>query len=160
MDAITLLKNDHEKVEAVFAKYEATSSRAQKTRRKLVDQIIKELSVHAAIEEEIFYPSVRRSVEDADDEVLEGIAEHHIVKWTLSELQTADPSDEMFHPRVTVLIEMVRHHVEEEEGEMFPSVEAAMSSDDLDDLGQELESAKATAPTVPQPEPASASAPA
>lgn len=158
MDAITLLTQDHDTVESVFAKYEQTTERAHKTRRKLVDQMIKELSIHATIEEDVFYPAVRQGVEEVEDDVLEGIAEHHIVKWTLSELQRAEPTDEMFHPRVTILMEMVRHHVEEEEGEMFPSVKQAMSNDELADLGERLAVAKVTAPSTPRPKPATPTA--
>ena len=125
---LRLLKNDHRTVEQLFTRYEATTDRADKTRRELVDEIIRELSIHAAIEEQVFYPAVRLAVPDAEDEVLEGLEEHHIVKWTLSELQSLDPDAERFHAKVTVLMESVRHHVEDEEGEMFPKVRDAVSA--------------------------------
>ena len=110
-DAITQLKDDHEKVEKLFKKYEDTTDRAIKTRRKLVDQIIEELSTHAAIEEQVFYPISRVLSDEAHDQTLEGLEEHHLVKITLAELETLDPTDERFHPKVTVLMENVRHHV-------------------------------------------------
>ena len=120
MDAITLLKNDHKTVDKLFKSYEKAGDRAKATKRKLAAQIIKELSIHAAIEEEIFYPAARNAVEETTPEVLESLEEHHIVKWVLSELEGMDPSDERFDAKVTVLIELVRHHVDEEEHELFP----------------------------------------
>ncbi|HSH60805.1 MAG TPA: hemerythrin domain-containing protein, partial [Acidimicrobiales bacterium] len=126
MDAITLLKNDHKTIEKLFKQFEKSDSSDTSARRKLVDQIIEELSVHASIEEQVFYPAVREDVPDAEDEVLEGLEEHHIVKWTLSELEDMDPSHERFEAKVTVLMEGVRHHVEEEESELFPEVRKAL----------------------------------
>ena len=151
MDAIELLKNDHRTVERLFSRYEDTTDQAEKTRDDLAHDMIHELSVHAVIEEEVFYPAVRLAVPDEEGDVLEALEEHHIVKWTLSELEKLDSTDERFHPKVTVLIEMVRHHVEEEEGEMFPQVRKALSDAQLDDLGNRLDAAKAKAPTHPHP---------
>ena len=151
MDAISLLKNDHHTVEQLFSRYEDTSDAAHETRRDLVSQIITELSVHASVEEQVFYPAVRLAVPATEDDVREALEEHHIVKWTLSELDSLDPADERFDAKVTVLIEAVRHHVEEEEGEMFPKVRDALDSDELSDLGDRLETAKQGAPTRPHP---------
>jgi hemerythrin-like domain-containing protein len=151
MDAITLLKSDHRTVEELFKKYEATGDRARKTRRALVDKMIQALSMHAAIEEQVFYPGARAAVEGTTEVVLESLEEHHIVKWTLSELEKLDPSDERFHAKVTVLIESVRHHVKEEEGELFPKVRKALSRSALQELGERMERAKALAPTRPHP---------
>jgi hemerythrin superfamily protein len=149
-DALTLLKDDHKKVEGLFKKYEKTTDRAHVTRRDLVHQIIEELSVHAAIEEQVLYP-VAREVEDLEPDTLEALEEHHVAKLVLAELEHMDPSDERFHPKVTVLIENVRHHVEEEESEMFPALRAALSRSDLAELGEALQDAKAAAPTRPHP---------
>jgi len=151
MDAITLLKDDHRTVKELFRKFEKAGERAHKTKRTLVDKITEELSVHSAIEEQVFYPAVREAVETAEDEVLESLEEHHIVKWTLSELEKMDPQDERFDEKVTVLIESVRHHIEEEEGEMFPKVRRALSRSQLSDLGELMERAKLAAPTRPHP---------
>jgi hemerythrin superfamily protein len=151
MDAIKLLKQDHATVKDLFTKYEATGDRAYKTRRKIVDGIVTELSVHAAIEEQVFYPGVRKGAPDAEDIVLESLEEHHIVKWTCSELDGMDPQDERFDPKVRVLMESVRHHIKEEESEMFPKVRKALSAAQLRDLGEQLEEAKAVAPTKPHP---------
>src|SRR6478735_4871256 len=151
MDAIELLKNDHRTVERLFSRYEDTTDQAEKTRDDLAHDMIHELSVHAVIEEEVFYPAVRLAVPDEEGDVLEALEEHHIVKWTLSELEKLSSTDERFHPKVTILMEMVRHHVEEEEGEMFPAVRRALSDAQLDDLGNRLNAAKAKAPTHPHP---------
>ena len=103
MDAIALLKDDHRTVKDLFRQFERTGPRGAKTKRRLVDTMIEELSVHAYIEEEIFYPQARTAVEKAEDDVLEAYEEHHIVEWTLSELQDMEPSDERFDAKVTVL---------------------------------------------------------
>jgi hemerythrin superfamily protein len=150
-DAIVLLKNDHKEVERLFKQFEKLGDGAHASKRRVVDQIIEALSVHAAIEEMHFYPTVRKQVPDIGDEVLEGLEEHHIVKWTLSELKDMDPEHERFDAKVTVLIESVRHHVEEEEGEMFPQVREAMGRKALQELGEVLESAKGGAPVEPYP---------
>ena len=149
MDAITLLKADHKSVNALFRAFEKSDDPREK--RTLVDSMIKELSVHAAIEEEIFYPAARAEAEDTTDEVLESLEEHHVVKWVLSELQGLDPGDERFEPKTTVLIELVRHHVEEEEKEFFPKVRSEVGRKRLGEIGQQLEEAKKTAPHDPLP---------
>jgi len=151
MDAIAILKADHKAVEALFKKYEGLGDRAVATKRKVVDQMIKELSVHAAIEEQVFYPGVRSANAEIKDVVLEGLEEHHIVKWTLSELEKMDPEDERFDAKVTVLMESVRHHVEEEEGEMFPEVRKSIKASELKEMGAALLEAKKLASTHPHP---------
>jgi hemerythrin superfamily protein len=138
-------------VETWFKAFEKTGDTAYKTKRKLVDQIIAALSQHAAIEEEEFYPAVRSFDPVAGDQVLEALEEHHIVKWELQELVDLDPKDERFPAKVTVLIENVRHHVREEEGELFPSVRAAMTRAQLLEIADRLEKARRTAPTRPHP---------
>jgi len=146
-----VLKTDHQAVDDVFAKFEAAGSRARKTKQKLVARMVDLLSIHAAIEEQIFYPAVRAAAPELNDEILEGIEEHHVVKWTLSELEDLPPDAENYDAKVTVLIESVRHHVEEEEKEVFPGVRKAFTREELDDLGDTLTAAKKTAPTRPHP---------
>ncbi len=150
-DALVLLKADHQTVEKLFTKYEALGSTAYKTKRKVVDQIVSELSVHAAIEEQVFYPALRSALPDLEDTVLEGLEEHHVVKWTLDELKDLPAEDERFHAKVTVLMESVRHHVEEEESEMFPEVRKGLGRKELAAIGERLESAKLAAPRKPHP---------
>ena len=150
-DAIVLLKNDHKQVELLFKRFEKLGAGATKSKRKVVDDIIEALSKHAAIEEQHFYPAIREQAPDVEADVLEGLEEHHIVKWTLSELQDLPVEDERFDAKVTVLMESVRHHVEEEEQDMFPKVRAAMGRKALTELGATLEKAKLQAPVEPYP---------
>ena len=138
-------------MKGLFKRFETAGEGAHKSKRQIVDRIIEELSVHAAIEEQVFYPAVRSSVEQAEDEVLESLEEHHIVKWTLSELEGMDPQDERFDAKVTVLIESVRQHIDEEEGEMFPKVRQAVGRKELQELGEQMREAKLAAPTRPHP---------
>jgi hemerythrin superfamily protein len=151
MDAITLLKDDHHTVETLFKRFEKAGDRAFTLKRGIVDKVIAELSTHAAIEEELFYPATRATVPDIDDIVLESIEEHHIVKWILSEVEHMDPREEAFDAKVTVLIENVRHHVEEEEDDYFPKVRKALGRKVLAELGDAMQAAKVTAPTRPHP---------
>ncbi|MCU1350885.1 MAG: hypothetical protein JWM05_94 [Acidimicrobiales bacterium] len=151
MDAITLLKDDHKTVEKLFKQFESAGDDAHKAKRDIVDRIIEELSKHAAIEEQLFYPVTRATVDDIDDVVLESLEEHHIVKWVLSELDGMAPTDERFVAKVTVLIENVRHHVEEEEEEYFPKVRDELGRNALNELGDAMQALKASAPTHPHP---------
>ena len=146
-----MLKDDHKAVEQLFRRFEKAGDRAYSEKRAIVDQIIEELSKHAAVEEQLFYPVARATVPGTDDIALESLEEHHVVKWVLSELETMDPRDERFDAKVTVLIENVRHHVEEEEDEFFPKVRDELGRNALDDLGNAMETAKNIAPTHPHP---------
>lgn len=149
MDAIVLLKDDHKKVERLFKQFEKAGEGAHKTKRKLVDQVIAELTTHAYIEETLFYPTARSAVPETGEHVLESVEEHHVVAWMLSELARMDPADERFDAKMSVLMENVRHHVEEEEQEWFPQVRQAMGRKDLRDLGEKMEAAKGDAPADP-----------
>ena len=151
MDAIALLVKDHETVEKLFERFEQTGPRAMKARGTLADRIVQELSVHAAIEEQVLYPAIRESLPEVEDDVLEALEEHHVAKWVLSEIDAMSPEDERFHAKVTVLIESVRHHVEEEEEELFPKVREAFSDEQLEQIGEALAEAKKLAPTRPHP---------
>jgi hemerythrin superfamily protein len=152
VDAIVLLKNDHKTVEKLFKQFEKAGDEAYAEKRKLAEQMIEELSVHAFIEEQLFYPAARAAVPETEDHVLESLEEHHIVKWVLAELQGMDPKDERFDAKVTVLTENVRHHVEEEEQEWFPEVRKGMGRKALQELGERMEQAKKTAPRDPRPQ--------
>jgi hemerythrin superfamily protein len=151
MDAITMLKDDHKTVEQLFKRFEKAGDRAFVAKRDIVDRIIEELSIHAAVEEQLFYPVIRATVPDTEDLALESLEEHHIVKWVLSELESMAPEDERFDAKVTVLIENVRHHVEEEEGELFPMVRDELGRNALTDLGDAMAEARKSAPTHPHP---------
>ena len=149
MDAITLLKQDHRTVDALFRRYEGGVQGEDK--RQLVEEIIRELSIHAAIEEQVLYPAMRQAFPQGQDMAEEGIEEHAEVKETLSDLDGMDPSDPGFDPKVRSLIADVRHHVEEEEEEMFPKLASAVSAERLDEMGSAMENAKGLAPTRPHP---------
>lgn len=149
MHALSLLKADHRTVESLFDEILATNAKSKK--QTLIKKIIKELSIHAAIEEQVFYPAVRDAVKDAKDEVLEALEEHHIVKWVLSELEGMSPEMERFDAKVKVLCENVTHHVKEEETKLFKMVRRNMDKEALDELGRALEAAKRVAPTRPHP---------
>jgi hemerythrin superfamily protein len=132
MDAITLLENDHKKVRGLFRKFEALTDRAHTTKRRLADQIRTELMVHTAIEEEIFYPGVESHAEEM---IAEAIEEHNVVDRLLLEMRNLSPEDEQFTAKMTVMIENVEHHAEEEEKELFPTVKRAMGMDAMRMLG-------------------------
>ena len=151
-NAIELLKQDHRHVEELFARFEKTSPSSRARRQQLVNQMIEALSIHAAIEEAVFYPAARREVRDANDDVLEALEEHHVVKWTLSELDRMDPTDERYSAKVSVLMDSVRHHVSEEEKTLFPEVRKALGAARLRELGAELATAKTSASPRPHPE--------
>jgi len=151
MDAITLLVKDHQTVEKLFEKFEQTGPRAIKARKALADRIVHELSVHAAIEEQVLYPAIRESLPEVEDDVLEALEEHHVAKWVLSEIDAMAPDHERFQAKVTVLIENVRHHVEEEEEELFPKVRKAFGPAQLEEIGEALADAKKMVPTRPHP---------
>ena len=159
MDAIALLTRDHREVEQLFKQFEKLTERAQKSKQKIVTKVIRELAVHSAVEEMLFYPAVRtaglkadtRAGEQAADTILESLEEHHVVKWTLSELEKMKPEDERYDAKVKVLMENVRHHVEEEEQELFPKVKRLLDQKMLDELGTRMERAKKLAPTRPHP---------
>ncbi|MDB4992761.1 MAG: hemerythrin [Myxococcaceae bacterium] len=149
-DALELLKKDHRTVEALFKRFDKLGDSKKKEKQKLVSEIIRELSIHAAIEEQILYPASRKLVKATEDEVLEALEEHHLVKWTLSELYKMKPTDERFDAKVTVLKEMVEHHVQDEENELFPQLKK-LGKDKLRSLGSQLLLAKNVAPTRPHP---------
>lgn len=138
MNAIELLKADHDKVELLFQKVKATEDGEH---RALFEQIKEELEIHTHIEETVFYPKIKDEKE-LEDLVLEGIEEHHQVKMFLRELDALAAKSEKFEPKLKVLIEDVTHHVQEEEGEMFPLIEELFDADALEELGAQLEREK------------------
>jgi hemerythrin-like domain-containing protein len=139
MKASDLLKKQHKNVKALFKKVENTEGGRQ--RRQLMDQIANELKIHTKIEEEIFYPAVREiGTSKAEEMIDEAFEEHHVVDLVLAELPKVDPEDERFHAKMTVLSELVEHHVEEEEGEVFPMAEKKLGKDRLQMLGDQMQS--------------------
>ena len=151
MDALTLLKADHQAVAAKFTRYEALGERALKAKATIVAEVVRALSVHTAIEEELFYPAVRARMADQEDLLLEALEEHHVVKWTLAELDGMSPDEERFNAKFTVLMESIRHHVKEEERDLFPKVRKAFTRKELADLGEAMSKAKSRVPKKPHP---------
>ena len=132
-DAIALLKADHEAVSQLFAEYEKTRSVPNK--KALVAEICTALSVHAQIEEEIFYPAVKTALKDKLL-VPEATVEHASLKDLIAQLEGVEPGGELYDAKVKVLSEYVKHHVKEEQSEMFPK--AKSSSLDMIDLGARM----------------------
>lgn len=151
MDAIKLLIEDHRSVERLFKAYERAGERAIKEKQRLADQVIRALSIHASIEEQFLYPTARKLSDKLNSQVLEALEEHHLAKATLAELEKMSPRDERFDAKMTVLIENIRHHVEEEEEDLFPKLKRLMDSADLAVLGEAMAAAKKVAPTHPHP---------
>lgn len=141
-DALSLLKEDHQKVEKLFKQFEKlTKSDSDDGKAELAQQICNELTLHAALEEEIFYPAVRAALNEEDQDLLdEAEVEHSTVKNLIAQIESMEPGDDLYDARVTVLGEYVRHHVEEEEGEMFPKAKKAKV--DLVGIGEELAAVK------------------
>lgn len=137
-DALALLKADHELVQDLFDKFE--KARTDKQKADLAEQICTELTIHAQIEEEIFYPAVREAIDD-DDLMDEADVEHAGAKDLIAQIEASDPGEDHFDAKVTVLGEYVKHHVEEEQSEMFPKVRKAEL--DLKELGSEMSARKA-----------------
>jgi hemerythrin superfamily protein len=142
-DAVALIKAEHGRVEQLFREFEQAGDRAHKTKQRLVEQIINELEVHATIEEESYYPAVEaKARKDGKELVAEAVEEHHVVKVLLGELATMSAEDDAFDAKVTVLIENVRHHVEEEEQELLPQSEEILGEEELARLGEEMAARK------------------
>lgn len=136
-DAVKLLKDDHKQVKELFREYEGLGERAHAKKGKLAREIIIQLTAHAKIEEEIFYPTVQQRVKALKDVVLEGEEEHHVAERLMNELQGMDPSDEHFDPKMKVLIESVEHHIKEEEKEMLPDAKEKLGNE-TSALGEQM----------------------
>src|SRR5919107_3612979 len=126
MDALMLLKDDHNLLKKMLAEGEETTERAEKTRTELFATLKAEMMLHERIEEEIFYPALK-SHPKARDIVLEGYDEHHVVDEIMGELEATDVSDETWGAKFTVMKENIEHHIEEEEGEMFKQARSVFS---------------------------------
>jgi hemerythrin-like domain-containing protein len=148
-DAIVMLKDDHKQILRAFRDFEAAGDGAVKTKARLVDRIVELLTVHTYIENEVMYPRVRELVPELEDDVLESYEEHHVADVLVMELVAMKPTDERFTAKTTVLIENVRHHIEEEEDEWFPQVREALGRKVLQEIGAEMAAARTTAPRSP-----------
>ncbi len=147
-DAIQLLTTDHSEVEAMFRQIESLPE--GDARSKIVEDVIRELSVHAAIEEQVLYPVMRKELPDGETLVQEAIDEHQKAKETLAAIERADAAVER-NQLLVQLMGNVRHHVEEEETELFPKLQASIAKAELQEMGGKLAAAKKMAPTHPHP---------
>jgi len=144
-DAIALLKADHQRVRRLLDDLEKTQDSAAAKREKLLATIEHELKIHTKIEEEVFYPAFFESARKIDDRELyfESLEEHHVVDLVLPEIKEVDPHSDQFAAKAKVLKDLVEHHAEEEETEMFPRVRKLMARAELVRLGEDLTRAKA-----------------
>jgi hemerythrin superfamily protein len=129
-NAIKILRADHKLVNELFEQFEGTRSSAKKM--KLVQQICTELTIHAMVEEEIFYPAVKKALKD-DELVPEAVVEHDTLKGLIAQVEGVEPHGEMYDAKVKVMSEYVKHHVKEEQNEMFPKAQKTRL--DMDELG-------------------------
>lgn len=148
-DAIVLLKQDHKKILKTFRDFEKAGENAEKEKGRLVKQMIELLTVHTYIENEVMYPRVRELLPELEDDVLESYEEHHVADVLVSELFAMKPGDERFDAKTTVLIELVSHHIEEEEAEWFPQVRKGLGRNALQEIGAQMEKARKKAPKKP-----------
>jgi hemerythrin-like domain-containing protein len=142
IDAISLLTDDHENVKSMFEQYEGLGERAHVSKKRLAMQICTELTKHATAEEEIFYPAMRAAGgKEQEDLVDEAVVEHASAKDLIAQIMDMEPTEDLFDAKVKVLSELIEHHVQEEEGEMFPK--ARKAGLDLTLLGQQIAERKA-----------------
>jgi len=148
-DAIVLLKNDHKEIRKLFTQFEKAGENAHAAKGKLVDRMIELLTQHTYIENEVMYPRVRALLPELEDDVLESYEEHHVADVLVVELAAMKPDAERFTAKTTVLIENVRHHIEEEEQDWFPKVREGLSRSVLQDIGAEMIDVRKRAPKRP-----------
>lgn len=141
MDVFKLLKQDHDEVAKLFEKLSETGDGAVKTREKMFKQLARELAVHTQLEEEIFYPRLREE-ESLRESINEGIEEHHVADQLLEELSGLAVNDEQWDAKLAVLKEMIEHHVEEEEKELFPKAAKLIDKDEAAEMGRTIEEEK------------------
>lgn len=132
-DATSILKADHKLVSDLFKQFEGTNSNSKK--KKIADQICNELTVHATVEEEIFYPAVQKALKD-HELVPEATVEHESLKMLIAAIKDVEPGDDMYDARVKVMSEYVKHHVKEEQNELFPR--AKETKLDMVALGEQI----------------------
>jgi hemerythrin-like domain-containing protein len=141
MNALSLLEEDHKRVKKMLAELDSTTERGVKTREELFTKLKQELEIHEAIEEEIFYPALKEHPK-AKDIVLEAYEEHNVVDMVMAEIQEVAFDDERWGAKLTVMKENLEHHIEEEEGEMFKQARQVFEREELEELGERMESRK------------------
>jgi len=141
MDALSLLKEDHDKVKKMLQELDSTTERGVKTRQELFAKVKQELQVHEAIEEEIFYPALKDHPKTKEI-ALEAYEEHHVVDMVMTEIEGVAFDDEVWGAKFTVMKENLEHHIEEEEGEMFTQAKQVFDEDELAQLGESMAARK------------------
>ncbi len=144
MDALTLLKKDHDEVKKMLKDLDATTERAVKTRQDLFERLKFSLTVHEQMEEAVLYPALKEHAETKDI-VLEAYEEHDVVNTILGELEQTPFDDETWHAKLTVMRENLEHHIEEEEDEMFGQVRHLFDKETLETLGEQMRTIKSQA---------------
>ena len=134
MRAIEMLKQDHKAVQGLFHQFGKAGDRALQQKQRIAEKTFEALEVHTTLEEEIFYPAVRVADQSGNDMVNEATEEHNVVKGLIGELKTTAPDAEEYDAKFKVLTENVRHHIEEEETEMFPHARAHLDNAKLNEL--------------------------
>jgi len=150
-DAIVMLRDDHKEMRRVFREFERAKNATPSQQRRLVTKLMKLLTEHTYIENEVMYPRVRKLVPDLEDDILESYEEHHVADLLIKELAVTRPDDERFRAKAMVLIENVRHHMDEEENQWFPQVREALGRNQLQELGAAMKQARKNAPAPPEP---------
>jgi hemerythrin superfamily protein len=151
MDALQLLKSQHDEVERAFAEYESLGAGSEERQKELARSVIKHLSIHAAIEEQAFYPTVREAMPELDQEIQHDLEEHRRAKEELAELDGSEPGSKRFDELFRSVTADIRHHVQEEENDLFPKVRQGISEQELADLGNAMQQLQSAAPTRPHP---------
>jgi hypothetical protein len=148
-----LIKADHAAVNDLFKRYRAAGKTAYKTKRSIADRVVRELSIHAAVEEQVMYPAVRQFVPKGEALVAEALSEHQQLKKTLAVLDKLSAEDDRFDRTMRAVIDETRHHVREEESTdgMLARLRKSVDRDDLVTMGKSLRTAKKAAPTRPHP---------
>ena len=141
MDALQLLKSDHQKVKRMLEQLDATTERAEKTRTETFERLKRDLTIHETIEEEILYPALEGFAKTKDI-TLEAFEEHHVVDQIVAELETTPVTDETWGAKLTVMKENLEHHIEEEEDEMFKQARQVMDRKELAELGEQMDARK------------------
>jgi hemerythrin-like domain-containing protein len=143
------LKQDHTEIKRLFKEFQSAGDNAKVKKGQIVERILEALTVHTYLENEVMYPETRKLLPDLEDDILESYEEHHVADVLCLELAALGPESERFRAKMSVLIENVTHHIEEEEQEWFPKVREALGRKQLQELGEQMLETKKKAPRSP-----------
>ncbi|MFF9644937.1 hemerythrin domain-containing protein [Kitasatospora aureofaciens] len=148
-DAIVLLREDHKEVRRLFREYQGLADGDDGARRRTVQRIVEELTVHTYLEDELVYPRIRQELPGLAEEMDRAEQEHHVADLLCEELHGMSPDDNGYDAKIAVLIDAVERHIEHEESEVFPKVRAALGRTELRELGERMQAVRETAPRQP-----------